>query len=339
MSSSRGQGPSPSEPSENTDDFFVSNEKNAEGSWFDERSKYGPPVPHLVYDGELDLAVSDGFDLAVPHGVQAKNFFATKDKIKESNERLAGRNGGKGLSLSRTGRYLEFASEGGGSNVKLYEVQPKHRKHRNEEAKEGLDVKTPQRCNEMLGFVTGHKNLEHEAYPKYWEAIEEFLENMEPTRYKGWYESALKGGDKDEYNRVTFALSGRFQKHVERDPEGSEDVLARLRVNEFASTPRVGDGMVTMAQPDEDQDLLRQRGEGRATFHYGGVVAKSGKDFITMENYSREQHDDSLSTLSGKDPLWFFAMYGAGIGGTWHEAWTADRSRFLGATVTVRLRG
>ncbi|MFI6375746.1 DUF4157 domain-containing protein [Streptomyces sp. NPDC050546] len=329
-----------------SDDFFVGQDTNDQGSWYDERSRYAPPKPHLVYAGEVDLAVSDKFDLAVEHaggGKEPKNFFATDKQLSASIKNLPGAGQKRGLSLSKTGRTLTI--EGSDRKVVLYEVEPKYRKEKGGEKTKGLDVLTPQRCNAMVGWVTGNQSMYREADNRYWETIEQFLARMEPGGgWQGQFQEAIDGGDPAGYDRITFGMSGRFQQLVRESPENAERVLQDLEANQHAAIPRVGDGMVTMARPDAEQhearkEARREGSDNYMDYHYGGVVAVSGSDYITMENYAREQHDDSMPTLDRNDPLWYFRMYGKEAGRTWHEGWTGSADNgFLGATLTLTLR-
>ncbi|MFF6988978.1 hypothetical protein [Streptomyces sp. NPDC010273] len=135
---------------------------------------------------------------------------------------------------------------------------------------------------------------------------------------------------------------GRYQKE---NPEKAEQVLAELEVNENSAMPRVNDAMAVIASPNEEQDRTRKearavgRGGDFMDYHFGGVVAVSGSDDITMENYTREQHADSMDTKSKDDPLWYFRMYGKQSNQTWHELWAGSNTSLLGAKLTVTLRG
>jgi hypothetical protein len=63
------------------------------------------------------------------------------------------------------------------------------------------------------------------------------------------------------------------------------------------------------------------------------VIAKSGPDYITMENYARRD-EKSKGTLSAGDPLFFFRMYGTHEQPrTWHEAQVATGS-FAGTVLS-----
>jgi hypothetical protein len=67
------------------------------------------------------------------------------------------------------------------------------------------------------------------------------------------------------------------------------------------------------------------------------VVAKSGEDHITMENYAR--HEETR-TLSSGDPQWFFQMYGPHRNmQSFHEEWDWE-TRFTDRLVlTILLKG
>lgn len=49
-------------------------------------------------------------------------------------------------------------------------------------------------------------------------------------------------------------------------------------------------------------------------FHFGGVVARSGNDRITLENYARGDN-----RADKPDPLWYFQMDGTAQGQSFHE--------------------
>lgn len=325
-----------------SDSFFVSQDTNASGSWFDERSKDAPPKPHLVYAGSVPLAVSDSFELAAPYaggGVEPKSFFASDSQISASNGRLGGH-----ILLAKTGRSLVFEASGGGKT--LWEVEPEMRTEKDGRKPKGLEVGTPQRCNEMVEFVTGKSSMKYAVDAPYWTTVEKFLHRMEgKKKWLGRYQKAVDSGDVDEFNAVTFKMSDRFQEWVRKNPRKAEQVLAELEANEHAAMPRVNDAMVVTASPNEEQDRTRRQARAAGTggnfmdYHFGGVVAVSGSDYITMENYAREQHSDSMDTKSKDDPLWYFRMYGQQTNQTWHELWAGSNTSLLGAKLTITLRG
>ena len=56
--------------------------------------------------------------------------------------------------------------------------------------------------------------------------------------------------------------------------------------------------------------------------YFGAVVAESGGNKITLENYGRKHEEGSNLP---NDPIYYFQMYGpASAGGqSWYEAWNA----------------
>ncbi|MFJ7209362.1 DUF4157 domain-containing protein [Streptomyces sp. NPDC098789] len=325
-----------------SDKFFVGQDTNDENSWFDEVSPDAPPKPHLVYQGRVDLAVSDGFDLAVEHagrGQEPKNFFATDKQLSASIARLPGKDKGAGISLSKTGRTLTL--NGPGRKITLYEIEPKYRAKKGGEKLKGAQVHVPQRCNEMIWFVTRIPGVMTGADRPYWDVVERFLVRLDPGgdwggRYQQAESLGARGGeDKARFFEITRGMSGRFQQLVRDNAERAEEVLRDLGVNEHAPTPDVGEGMTVIANPDATQVASAQ---SATPYHYGGVVARSGNDYITMENYFREQPEGGLATVSDNDPLWYFRMYGQEEGRTWHEGWTGT-GLFVGATITMKLSG
>ncbi|MEU9239286.1 DUF4157 domain-containing protein [Streptomyces sp. NPDC048385] len=326
-------------PDADDEQFFVGQDMNEAGSWYDQDS---PPVPHLVYEGAVRLAVSDDFSLAVQHaagGKEPKTFFATNKRISSSNERLPDLTRGRGVRLEKTGRYLTF--EGMGRKEVLYEVQPKGRPSRRDNTvQHGLDVRVPQRCNAMAEFVTGQKSVDLSGGDAYWETLGKALDRLTSgNKYEKRIKKAFKDGDTDVAGPLMLEMSGLFQQLVAAQPEEVERVLQRLEINEHAKMPKVGDAMMVKAEADAAQlEDMQATGNRPTPFHFGGVVAKAGDDYVTMENYAREQ--PSRSTLDGGDPLWYFRMYGRQAGRTWHECWTSPESAsFVGAMLTITLRG
>ena len=63
-------------------------------------------------------------------------------------------------------------------------------------------------------------------------------------------------------------------------------------------------------------------------------MAKSGSDYVTMENYATGQ---SLETSSAGDPLFHFKMYGTRVNNqTWHQK-QVDSGAFQGAILSFAI--
>lgn len=67
--------------------------------------------------------------------------------------------------------------------------------------------------------------------------------------------------------------------------------------------------------------------------HIAAVVAQSGRDRVTLENYARTHEIGEKRT----GPDYYFQMYGSGPGQTWHDAWTAPTA--TGAPVGLPAAG
>ncbi len=78
--------------------------------------------------------------------------------------------------------------------------------------------------------------------------------------------------------------------------------------------------------------FLNASSEGWSS-HYGSVVAKSGADSITFENYARVA--ENQGPQAGRLKQYYFQMYGTGAGQSWHEAWTNADRPVMNAVTTV----
>ncbi|MFD8810327.1 DUF4157 domain-containing protein, partial [Streptomyces sp. NPDC059627] len=343
---SPGDGGYPTKQPDNWD--FARQTKNDQGSWFDE---HDPPTPHYVYEGAVPLRVSDDFTLAVPYAeakAEPKTFFATDAKITAANKDLPGRSQGRGISLTKTGRSLKF--DGGGRKVQLFEVQPKARLQKNGPKTKGLEVRVPQRCNDMATFVTGQSALENRGTNKYWVTLGKALDVLTPGQnYAADMENALENEDVETYKRLTSSMPRAFQDLMASDPDRMEEALRHVEINQHAPIPKAGGVMMVMGQGDEAQEEEARKANRAAreagtedphyAYHFAGVVAKSGSDYVTMENYAREQ-PQGKSTHSGGDPLWYFRMYGKPNPQSWHKTWaTEGATGLVGAKLSITLNG
>ncbi|CAM3180176.1 DUF4157 domain-containing protein [Corallococcus sp. ZKHCc1 1396] len=128
-----------------------------------------------------------------------------------------------------------------------------------------------------------------------------------------------------------------------------EQILFRLGLNAYADT-RVGDAFQTYSvgameryQDAQLRNWMRMRDEVAPRpavlvpppvysapvweYHWGGVVAESGADRITFENYARNYEDRDGPQLNGGETRWFFQMTRVPtqvndplIAQSWHES-------------------
>ena len=100
-------------------------------------------------------------------------------------------------------------------------------------------------------------------------------------------------------------LQRGYLEALRANPNLSQD----LKINEYAS-PEVGGAfaIAPVGEKDQDGDIYDVHGKKwrspSAPYHWAGVVAKSGNDVVTLENFSRG------SEMGSDDPRNYFAMYG-----------------------------
>ncbi|MFE0107211.1 DUF4157 domain-containing protein [Streptomyces sp. NPDC059009] len=274
-------------------------------------------APNIVYQGLVALRISDNMDLAVEHtgsGRQAKMFFATDDQIGRANERLHGQ-----VRLERSGSHYLSITHGETTRT-LWRVHPVVTRKSNPEGPgvRGLPATLPQRCNEIATAVSGQEGLADHGTDAYFAALAGVLADVQsklklkkaPT-YED-YLKAKKGATSREpekvqkYSKVMERLIVGVLSH--RGEERLEEAIQRRGLNEHTPPAGIGDVLMTKTQaPTRDAP-------GVFDFHFAPVVASSGSDSVTMENYAR--HEEARP---GNDPQWYFAMHGKEQ--SFHEQW------------------
>ncbi|GAA2467132.1 hypothetical protein ACFPFX_11560 [Streptomyces mauvecolor] len=316
-------------------EFFVSQQER-DGSYFENPAEL---TPNLVRAGTVPLRISTARDLAIEDGVnEPKVFFATSTRIGEANAKLKG-----AVTLVKTSKYLLLTGDRG--ERKLYQVEPKVQKkgRHGKETQQGLDVRTPQRCNEMAAFVSGAFNPATPGIEKWHIGLARLIDRIDGSSLAADFATAAAAGP-DAYLAYGANLSARFQALVQVNPAAVDQALEALGMNEFMPTPNPGDILVTVGYGDAAQE--EQRKQNRAAgndntfeYHFGTAVASSGGDYVTMENYARRDRDVGLRTGSSGDPLFFFRMYVAAPGAdSWHARQVATDG-FIGAIVSANLSG
>ena len=317
--------------------FFTSQKEVNESFLSNEKDEKGTYLPNLVHRSEADLKISDNCDLAIEDtSDEPKNFFATKALVDAANDVLR-RQGGK-VTLKRTNRYLLVVS--GSKEKKLYQVEPYVVSTGKSSSAQGTDVRTPQRCNEMADFVSGKRGVDIYATTKVNRVLADVLDRITDGRYDYAKElttvmnkcardmSAVK-----EYEKLVGELSQEFRKFM-RDPstkDKMDGLLQEANVNEYMN-PDLGNAIVTTSATTPEEAASRDK-ENTFLYHFGTVVAKSGSDYITMENYARRE-EKNKNKLSGGDPLFFFKMYGTKKDAvTWHEE-NLKTGAFIGAVLS-----
>ncbi len=133
--------------------------------------------------------------------------------------------------------------------------------------------------------------------------------------------------DKLNTQRDTIAQDYSTMIHGEH----GDEVARKLGINEYAA-PEVGDSFVTFSTGAKRADGVidfssenHDKIDANWGQHWGGVVAMSGGDWITLENYDRKPEDKGNQDAASKnasETRAFFQMYGAGAQ-SWHAVMNA----------------
>jgi hypothetical protein len=153
-------------------------------------------------------------------------------------------------------------------------------------------------------------------------------------------------------NEATVAQA--YGLFVNNNPVAALKLAKKLKVNEFAD-PEVGQSFISEAVGATGGGIVNWlqdptgatttelktpdptvRGGQRRTGwgnHAGAVVAESGGDKITLENYARSGED---LALKDNDKIFYFAMYGPASKPTqtWHSVWSQSPSAPIANAVT-----
>ncbi|SDC42782.1 hypothetical protein [Actinokineospora iranica] len=293
---------------------------------------------NLRYRGAVPLRISAKRDLAIEDSgsadtqIQAKAFFATERRIAEANANLKGlvtlakAASGNFLELRRTSRFLKIKT--GEDEVILWQVEPVVTHDTFLEGRvveRGLDVRLAQRCNEIATSVSGRRGLPETGVERYFAAIADVLGELTDTSSRDRKRTLAQARNavqstrwddpahRDRTDEYTEVLAGMIQETMAlRDTPGYTAAVRRFKLDEFTPPPQIGDVLMIKA-------LREDSTSGSLDFHFGAVVARSGGDYITMENFARHAAND---TLSSGDPQWYFQMYGTeDPAQSWHREW------------------
>ncbi|MEA2463428.1 MAG: hypothetical protein QOJ98_1175 [Acidobacteriota bacterium] len=282
----------------------------------------------------LSIRVSDDGNMAIENTDlrtrQPKVFYATTGVVTASNAAL--QSVGSKFRLRENGRPLTILT-GWYSSKTLNEVTGEYLNDLNVAVSPN---RAPQNCNAMAEQLTGKPRgfLQGGAGTALTVAG-----RVAPTAMEQ-YDLAYRYYNRrmelsPERNRE---LINRFAREYPR--ERREDVSDRESANIWAR-PNVGEAYM-IASLGSGPDLGGGRstlrdytsGEDRTVswpYHYAGVVARSGNDRVTLENYARGDN-----RMEDADPRWYFQMYGEGSGQTFHEFHDARKEYANAITTTVR---
>lgn len=310
----------------NDESFFTHGFKGPDGRFFDADDE-----PNLAEAARPDLFVSDDGRMAIDGtaGGEAKTFFATIDVVDAGNAALRGQ-----VRMQRTNRFLWSAA----IRRRLYEVQPVVVGGDGDVQQAGLDVRTPQNCNDAAAMAGGAAGIAGnvEADPLFTmmaiavDAVStrRWARTLRDLRALANVKIAPLGPDattqqrqarnqrRDAKRAAETALTQLERELRDKYIRLARKPALRKRMDRALRNagmnarldPGAGDVIAIFSTADEaDEQAAMIAGVDPFPYHWATVVARSGRDYVTFENYARH---DVVATDPNNDPLWFFRMYG-----------------------------
>ena len=268
----------------------------------DKQNNYMTVVNKTSLEAE-SVKVADTLDMAIENVKEPKAFFGTGKIIAESNKILAAVH--SAYELVPQGKTLVVAR--GPDRFGLRQIMPRNRITDTE----GPSTTSLHRCNEMAKRVMGiHYN--QGTKPKLEGSKTEVSERpAQIAEHVLGAESAFEKTLKDP----------EFISSYAKLDERERDELARATgINEYAD-PKIGEAFQTHSVGETTKEW---------NYHWAGVVAKTGSDYVTLEDYNRDT-ETQASAARGEDvgTSWFFQMYGKEIKEqTFHQS-NASSDNFL----------
>jgi hypothetical protein len=252
----------------------------------------------------LSLRVSDDGNMAIEDSDltnrQPKTFYATAAVIAASNQKL--NEVGSIVTLQQSAEAIRVVTGWRGEPKVLYRVVPQ------------FSAPPQQNCNNIAEQVTGA-----------------FLDARGPTALMTTVHRLFDGQKGDNLERAEDYVG------IANNAPGR---LRRLGANEHA---RAGVGeaymIASLGKPEKQKGKFAWIRDLRTNelrkigwpYHYGGVIAKSGHDTITLENYARGDNRKNQY-----DPRWYFQMYGRSSGQSFHAQHAQNGQHSNAITVVAR---
>jgi Domain of unknown function (DUF4157) len=217
-------------------------------------------LDYVVTSTQTGLKVSDDGEMAVPNAKQPKELFASAAVIKASNLRLEAVD--SVIRLVPTGATQAILHPDTDAPLTLQKVVPTNLKDPVKSVFYDA-ANLQQNCNIMAGLVMGKANLAEAKGEKVTPATVGQPETATPLNYNAMVESqaAVPPPEPD-------APDG-----------GGGPAPTPLGENETAA-PQVGESFATFSSGKMDPGK-------HWNWHFAGVVARSGADAVTLENYTR----------------------------------------------------
>ena len=169
-------------------------------------------------------------------------------------------------------------------------------------------------------------------------------------------DAMTKGGKRKHGTLDEATVAQAYATFLTTYPATAAKLAKKLGVNEFAE-PKVGEAFVTEAVGVTGHggvvnwvvdatgatttelltaDATVRGGQRRSVWgnHAGAVVATSGGDKVTLENYARSGEDPAMMA---DDEIYYFAMYGPVTkpAQTWHQTWNQGTAPIANAVTGV----
>lgn len=294
----------------------------------------GPaPANVVAHPGGLSLRVSDDAEVAIEDSDlttrQPKVFFATAAVVAESNRLLTA---AQSRIVLHTGAAGITIWTGWWTQKTLLRVTPRFNAAVPDPLNPGNPDLLPQNCNAVAAQVTG---WEPEAMVSNSSALaSRTAARLAPTEWGNYRDAYHAEGDFDARAQTNAIASAYVTATGTRRRD-----IETARANRYAR-PAVGEAFITATMGDGPPNLdgtttVRDYRSGTDrnlgwSFHFGGVVARSGNDRVTLENYARGDNRANQA-----DPRWYFQMYGEQARQSFHEVSDASNSFANPVTIAV----
>ncbi|MBN8638406.1 MAG: hypothetical protein J0M07_24045, partial [Anaerolineae bacterium] len=241
-----------------------------------------------------------------------------------------------GAAMSRFSMAVQNLEISGENQViKLFQVEPKRVDKRKGT---GLKVTVPQNCNQMAELVAKKVGLASDAHPQALLMAASLMDTLTHGEHsyvtiaKSILEGAKTQGELEQSLERLDQMAVNFLQRYQQSPEEIDNLLREQKANQFM-TPEIGNALVIYSLATDEE----KRENNAFDYHFGTVVARSGGDYITIENYARRE-EGHQGTSSEGDPLFFFKLYGTQQPEqTWHNQQLATGA-FVGMTLSFVVR-
>jgi hypothetical protein len=308
-----------------------------------------PDKVNAVLNSNVSVRVSDNGEMAIQDSTlvhnQPKAFYASATVIAASRSGLQGVN--SNIELQQTSDKQMRVLLSPTDEHTLHRVVPKNGKN------SFWDFTAPQNCQNMASNVTGRSSdqqmvvrsgipaardlsptlgyqLKATVVDEIHKAIAEIVADRMGTKtsdaslFGTATETAMQWNDNGvgQRNAVNQIAKEYVEALGNMTPTEARRELGALGINQYAIAS-VGEAYVTHSIAVEDnkgkiKDFATRRSfVPKWSYHFAGVVARSGNDTVTLENYARG--GEGIGNV-GSDPRWYFQMYGSGTGQSFHEA-------------------